>query len=98
MRVRLQVRVQPGARRNRLEGRGGDGVLRIKVTAPPEDGRANRAVETLLAKALGVKSGQVAVVRGTSSRSKWVEFQGLEAGELEARLRAALGGEGSDGQ
>ena len=90
MTARLAVRVQPGAKQTGLVGRADDGVLRIRVTEPPEDGRANRAVEKLVAELLGVAQRQVTVVRGTSARSKWIEVAGLTPAELVTRVDAAL--------
>lgn len=64
----LAVRVQPGARKTELtetpEG------LRARVTAPPEDGRANDAVRRLLAAELGIAPGRVVLLRGQKSRDK----------------------------
>jgi uncharacterized protein YggU (UPF0235/DUF167 family) len=91
MTVRLPVRVHPGARRDALEGRLADGTLKVAVSAPPEDGRANRAVETLRAAALKVKRSQVTVVRGAGSRAKLVEIDGLDQAEAGRRIDAVLG-------
>lgn len=88
--ARLRVRVQPGARREGLVGRLESGEWKLAVVAPPEDGRANDAVTELLARLLGVKRRQVAVVRGHASRAKQVEVEGLATGEAEVRLAAAL--------
>jgi uncharacterized protein (TIGR00251 family) len=84
--ARIAVRVQPRARRDELAGER-DGVLLVRVTAPPVEGRANDAVRKLLAKRLGVAAGRVSVVRGASGRDKVVEVQGMEA---EAVRRALL--------
>ncbi len=65
----LQVRVQPKARRNEVVEQA-DGVFRVRVTAAPEGGEANRAVIALLAEALGVAPSRVALVRGATSRDK----------------------------
>jgi uncharacterized protein (TIGR00251 family) len=89
-RARLAVRVQPGARRNALVGRLDGGAWKLAVSAPPEDGRANAAVEELLAALLGVKRRQVTVARGHGSRAKQVEIEGLDAAEAARRLDAAL--------
>src|ERR1700704_3281616 len=72
--TRLAVRVQPGARREALVGWLEDGTLKLAVAAPPQGGRANRAVEALLAGALGLKARQVTVSRGASARTKTVEI------------------------
>lgn len=63
------LRVTPRARRNALE-QGPDGALRAHVTAPPEDGRANAAVQVLLADALGVARTRLVLLRGATSRDK----------------------------
>lgn len=81
----LKVRVAPGASREAIVGRHGD-ALKVAVREPPEKGRANKAVERLLAAALGVRPGDVAVVRGRASRDKVVLFRGLAEAELRARL------------
>ena len=88
--ARLAVRVQPGARRERLVGWMEDGALKLAVAAPPEGGRANAAVAELLGAALGVKRRQVQVVRGHGSRSKVVEVEGLDEDQVRRRLEAAL--------
>jgi len=65
----LEVRVQPRARRNEVVGQVG-GVWRVRVTAAPEGGAANRAVIALLAEALGVAPSRVELMRGAASRDK----------------------------
>ncbi len=65
----LRVRVTPAAGRDALAGWQGD-VLRIKVAAAPEKGRANQAVLKLLAGALGLPPAALRIVRGASSRDK----------------------------
>jgi hypothetical protein len=94
--ARLAVRVQPGARGSALVGWMADGALKLKVGAPPEDGRANRAAAELLARALGVRAAAVRVVRGTSSRAKVIEVDGLDERELRSRITAALEAAGGD--
>jgi uncharacterized protein YggU (UPF0235/DUF167 family) len=64
----LAVRVTPGARRVSVELK--DDVIRISVTAPPEDGRATEAARAALAEALGVAKTRLLLVRGTKSRDK----------------------------
>lgn len=66
----LHVRVQPKARASVIVGWQA-GALRVRVTAAPEDGRANRAVIELLAEALCVSPSSIALVRGATSRDKW---------------------------
>jgi uncharacterized protein (TIGR00251 family) len=95
--LRLELRVQPGARERALAGWRADGSLKVKVTEPPEDGRANQAVIELLAECLGVRRAAVTVVRGASSRSKTVEVAGLTFEQVRARLAAAGGKSGDPG-
>jgi len=65
----LEVRVQPRARRNEVVGQP-DGVWRVRVTAAPEGGEANRAVIALLADTFGVAPSRIVLVRGAASRDK----------------------------
>ena len=90
MTARLAVRVHPGAASEGLTGRLADGTLRLAVSAAPEGGRANRAVTDLLADVLGVRRGQVSVVRGPGSRAKVVEVEGLDETEANRRIDEAL--------
>jgi len=75
-----------------------DGSLKLRVSESAEQGRANRAVEALLAAVLEVRAAAVRVTRGQSSRAKMVEVQGLDTATVAARIQAALEGErGGDG-
>jgi len=78
--------LQPRGSRDELLG-WRDGTLRAKVTAPPVDGRANRALCRLIAKRLGVAPSRVAVVRGAGSREKVVRVEGADAKQLREALR-----------
>ena len=64
----IAVRVTPRAARNRISD--SDGVLRVYVTVVPEDGKANAAVQKLLAKALGLPKSRLRLIRGQTSRDK----------------------------
>jgi hypothetical protein len=81
----LAVRVQPGAARDGIAGWHG-AALKVRVAAPPEDGRANRAVTALLARALRVPPSALEIVRGASRRDKLVRVAGLGLAEIRARL------------
>lgn len=83
--VRLRVHAVPGAKSAAVVGRHGE-AWKVRVTAPPERGRANDAVVELLSTRLGVTSRDVAVVSGASSRDKVVELRGVSAVEAERRL------------
>ncbi len=63
-----------------------DGVLQAKVTAPPVDGKANRALCRLIAKRVGVAPSRVRVVRGEKSREKVVRVEGIEPTTLREAL------------
>jgi uncharacterized protein (TIGR00251 family) len=67
----VPLKVVPGASRDRIAGALG-GTLKITIAAPPEKGKANRAVVRLLADALGVRPNQIEVVRGLASPNKSV--------------------------
>jgi len=86
--VRVQVHVTPKSRVNAVEaiGEGSEGRIRVRVTAAPEDGKANDAVVELLAKMLGLPRRAVRVAGGAASRVKWIEIDGLEEDELWRRL------------
>lgn len=86
--ARVEVTVSPGARTSELVGRYGAG-WRVRIAAPPEGGRANRALVELLAELLAVRRDEVDVVAGHGSRRKVVEVASLDARELERRLTAA---------
>ncbi len=84
------VRVQPRASRNAIAGEMGD-ALRIALTAPPVEGKANEACVEFLANLLKVSRSSVTIASGESSRNKVVRVAGMSASELEQRLRAAIG-------
>lgn len=81
----LQVRLTPRAARDQIVGWDGD-VLRVRVTAPPVEGRANEALMRLLARALHVPPGRLRLVRGQTQRNKVVAVEGLTYEELRGRL------------
>jgi hypothetical protein len=89
--VVLHVHVQPGAGRSAVVGRHGD-ALKVRVAAPPVEGRANEATQALLAEALGVDRADVELTSGTTSRSKRFRLRGVDAAEVDKRLRVALEG------
>ena len=82
----LHVRVQPRATRAGIAGWRPDGALSVRVTAAPVDGRANAAVGTLLAAALGVRASAVEIVRGATGRDKYVRVAGLTIEDVVRRL------------
>lgn len=80
--------MQPRASRDGIDGWQA-GALRVRVSAPPVEGDANRAVIALLARALGVRPGLLSIVRGTRGRDKLVRVEGLSDADVEARIGEA---------
>ena len=80
----IEVFVQPRAAKNALVGVHG-AALKLKISAPPVEGRANKAAEEFFAGLLGVPKSRVGVVRGESSRHKRIVVGGISA-ETVARL------------
>ena len=72
--VTVRIRVVPGASRTEVKGRHGD-VIKVRVSAPPEGGRANRAVVDLLEQLVG---GGAEIVKGSASQSKTVLIRGVD--------------------
>ncbi|HSV16665.1 MAG TPA: DUF167 domain-containing protein [Tepidisphaeraceae bacterium] len=81
----LPVRVHPGAKRNAVTGTH-DGAMKISLTTPPTDGRANEALIAFVAERLNLPRSRIALVSGQTSRSKVLRITGLNAAEVESRL------------
>ena len=81
----VAIRLQPRSSRDQVLGER-DGAIAIKLQAPPVDGEANAALLRFVARRLGVPPRDVTLVRGVTSRSKWIAVQGRSA----AQVRAAL--------
>ena len=88
--ARIVVKVQAGAKGEGLVGRDPDGALRLRVRAPAHEGKANAAVEGLLAARLGIAKSAIRLMRGAATRQKVFEVQGIEKEALEARITTAL--------
>lgn len=86
--TRLRLRVSPGSGRSEIVGRHGD-AWRVRVSAPPENGRANDAVLRLVADALAVPRTDVVLVSGHAARDKIVELSGVGPALAERRLSSA---------
>jgi hypothetical protein len=81
----LSVRVHPGARKNGVTGIHADAV-KIAMTAPPADGKANEALIAFLADALRLPRARIMLVSGLTSRAKMVRITGKSAAEVAAAL------------
>jgi uncharacterized protein len=81
----LAVRAQPGAKKDAVLGRHAD-ALKVAVTAPPEDGRANAALVECLKKLLRVKRWQLELLGGERNRNKVFLVRGLTPAEVAERV------------
>lgn len=86
----LRVHVQPRASKNEIVG-WREGVLAIRLTAPPVEGAANKACRDFLAEALEVRRADVELLAGEKSREKRFRLHDLNEAELERRIAAILG-------
>lgn len=85
----FQVKVHPRAKKNAITGVLGD-ALKLSLTAPPAEGRANHACVEFLAEVLRLPRSSVTIAAGHSSRNKLVRVLGLSASAVAERLAAAL--------
>ncbi|NDG74035.1 MAG: DUF167 domain-containing protein [Synechococcaceae bacterium WB8_1B_136] len=81
----IAIRVLPRSSRDQVLGER-EGAIAIKLKAPPVDGQANAALLGFVARQLGVPPRDVQLVRGASSRNKWIQVQGYSADDLRAAL------------
>jgi len=84
------VKVHPRARKNAITGVMGD-ALKLALTAPPIEGRANGACIDFIAKFLNVPRSSVTIAAGETSRNKLIRVSGLSAAQVEVKLRGAIG-------
>jgi uncharacterized protein (TIGR00251 family) len=83
--VAFAVKVHPRAKKNAITGEVGD-ALKVSLTAPPVDGRANDACIEFFAKLLKVARSSVTITSGESSRNKVIRVAGLSAEEVRRRI------------
>lgn len=83
--AKISLRVYPNATRNEVIGFA-EGVLRVKISAPPVKGKANRELLAFLSQLLGISQGALTITKGHTSRSKIVAVDGLGQEELLKRL------------
>jgi uncharacterized protein (TIGR00251 family) len=82
----LAVRVIPRSPRNEVAGILDDGTVKIRLTSPPVDGKANRALIKFLAGLLDVKASQVEIVAGMTGRNKLIVINGLGAQYVDEKI------------
>jgi hypothetical protein len=85
----LKIKVIPGASSSAISGWLGD-ALKIRVTAPPEKGKANTLVESIICTALGLTKNEVHIVAGKTSPNKVVEITGLTQDDIFNRIEKQL--------
>jgi uncharacterized protein (TIGR00251 family) len=83
--VRIAIKVQPRAKKTELAGKIGD-AYKLRLAAPPVDGKANDACVRFLADRFGVPQSAVRIVQGLSSRMKIVEIDGADPAKVERVL------------
>lgn len=83
--TRLSVRIYAGAAKNEVVAFA-DGVLRVKVAAPPSKGKANKELIDFLSKCLGISKNRLDIIKGQTSRNKIVAIEGLSQEESLKRL------------
>ncbi len=81
----LTVRIHPGARKDAVTGTHAE-ALKISLTTPPVDGRANEALIGFLAEALRLPRARIAILTGATSRTKTLRVTGKSAAEVQAAL------------
>ena len=83
--TKISLRVYPNGGRNEIVGFSG-GILRVKISAPPSKGKANRELRSFLSRLLGVAKGNVNIINGETARYKVVAIDGLSRSEVVERL------------
>lgn len=89
--AKITVSVQPGARKTEISGFR-DGILRVKVSAPPVEGKANQALIKLLGNTLGIAKSNISIIKGTAGRLKTVEVDGMDTATLSDKITGILNG------
>ncbi len=79
--LRIEIKVQPRSSRNQISGVQ-DGVLKVKLTAPPVEGEANQALVNFFARLLKIPRKNIVLIRGETARNKLIEIRGLTKDEL----------------
>ncbi len=85
MGVTFAVKIHPRAKKNAITGEVGD-ALKVALTAPPIDGRANEACVEFFANLLKVSRSSITIASGQASRNKVIRVTGLSAAEVQQRL------------
>jgi len=84
--VLIHIKAVPGASRDQIAGAVGD-RLKVRISAPPEGGRANKAICRVLAKAVGAKAKDVSIESGQTNPEKIIRIAGATIDEIAAKLQ-----------
>jgi len=82
---RLTVKVTPNANRNEIIAFS-NGVLQVRIAAPPVKGKANKELTDFLSKTLGVRKSSISIVKGQTSRNKVIAIEGMSREDIIKRL------------
>jgi uncharacterized protein len=88
--AKIKLRVSPGARRTSIAGAYGEDAIKLRVAAPPVEGKANAELARYIAELLGITASDVSVIRGTSGKGKVVLVRGVEPEEVREILSEQL--------
>lgn len=82
----LAIRVTPRGRRNEIVEVLEDQTIKVRLTAPPVEGKANQALIEFLAKVLGISQSKIEIVAGQTGRDKLVSILDMESAEAQSRI------------
>jgi len=85
LKTRIKVHIVPNSKKNSVSGRHGD-AIKIKIAAPPIDGKANKALVAFLARKLSLTKGNIVIKSGSSSRIKTIVITGIDKKHVESTL------------
>ena len=86
----LHIKLTPRAKKNEIIDILENGIVKIRVIAPPVDGKANKGLIEFLSKVLKVKKTDIEIIAGFSGRDKIISFTNIQAEELDRRIRAVI--------
>jgi len=81
MKTRLALKINAGAKRTQFAGRHGD-AWKLRVAAPPVDGKANAAILKFIAQIAGVRASEITIISGQTSSTKLLEIEGIDADSM----------------
>lgn len=83
----IHVKVIPRATKDQISGFMQDGTLKIRITAPPVDGKANQALVEFLSASFGIHRDQISIISGASSRIKILQIRGISEREFQEKIK-----------